>query len=182
VKPVDYQYRGTDRRHQAEPRGYIKAGEAGLRHGREIGCCRRPCQRRNGERPQLALPHQGQRHCSASERHGDAPCQKVWHRCRYAAVWNVSDIDESHGLEQFAGEVLSIPDSAGGKCEFARLRASKQDEFLNVLRRQVDMCNQEVRLGAQSGNRGEVLNRIERQLLVEDGIGDDRPRVSWEWR
>ena len=70
------------------------------------------------------------------------------------------------------------PDPAGGKCEFARLRTSKQDEFLYVLHRQVDMCNQDVRLEAQPGDRGEVLNRIERHLLVEDGIGDYRPTVS----
>src|SRR5262249_52957859 len=79
---------------------------------------------------------------------GMRPASRSGTACRYAAVWNVPDIDQSHGLEQHAGSVIRSPDPAGGKCEFARLRTSKQDEFLHVLHRQVDMCNSNVRCEA----------------------------------
>jgi hypothetical protein len=97
-------------------------------------------------------------------------------------TWNVQGIDARHFLQHLDGQVGRV--AGRGSCsKLPRLRLGERDEFPDVLHRQRGMHHQHGGGAAELADHGEVLDRIEGNLLVERRIdrmrrGRDHHRVA----
>ena len=87
-----------------------------------------------------------------------------------ALVRHVDDIRAAHRLELVAGHVQRRTGGADREIELAGILPGVVDQFARVLDRHPAVGDQHARDGGDDGDRREVLDRIERKLLVERGV------------
>ena len=170
---LDDRGRSSLRRHQADREDRLKVRIAGFDHGRQLG--RRPeaLGRCDGQRAQLAFPHQRDRRRDGDKGHGDASAQQVGDHGSGAAIGHVLDIDVRHRLEQLAGEVLRRADAGRGKAQLARVGARIGDQLLHGLGRHVIGHDENIGRVDRLRDRQQVLGGVVRHFAVETWIDGD---------
>jgi hypothetical protein len=136
----------------------------------EIGRRRHALERGHGERAQLAVLHLRQHRGDVAEEHGDAAADQSGVDGRCPAIRHVTDVNVSHRLEQFAGEMLRGPDAGGAVCQLTRLRPRERNELRHALRRHVVVEGEDVGREHRLRDRDDVLYGVERHLIVEARI------------
>ena len=93
---------------------------------------------------------------------------------RHALVRNVQDAHLRHRIEQLSREVRGVAGTGRGVGNLAGLGAGERDELLHVLHRQGGVGDQQQGIVHHVGDLREVLQRVVRELLVDEGVHRER--------
>src|SRR6266849_6561427 len=101
---------------------------------------------------------------------------EIIHSRRGAPIGHMDDVDLGAGAEQLAGEMRHAARAGRPVVDGARLRFGKGDQFLHIGDRYSGGGDQELRYPGDEGDRGEILERIIENLLLQGGA--DRQRAG----
>ncbi len=105
-------------------------------------------------------------HLAADQRHGGRAD---------AAIGDVQELDAGLQREELETEMAEIADAARREAESARLFLGARDQSGDVLEAGRGIRDQHRGIADHHGDRNEVAQRLIGELVVERGIGDDRP-------
>src|SRR6516164_1729334 len=167
---VDDRARRAGRRHQPDPgRNVVERRNAGF--DRERPDFRQSRQRAAvelGERPQLAALDEREAGGGAIDHVVNRAGQETLHRGRAAVERNVLQVETSLAIEQIAGKARR--DDAGAVIELAGTGFGARDQFFHGLGPILGADVQQRRVLGRERDRGEVLERIIRQVAGGYGI------------
>src|SRR5260221_6696905 len=121
-----------------------------------------------GERPQFAALDEREAGGGAIDDVVDRAGQQTLHRGRAAVERNVLHVETGLAVEQIAGEARR--DDAGAVVELAGTSFGARDQFFDGLGPILGANVQQRRVLGRERDRGEVLERIIRQVTGSDGI------------
>ena len=94
--------------------------------------------------------------------------------CRSTAVErHMQKVEPEGELEQFGGQLRRLPRTGGCVTVLAGIGLHQRDQFLHVVRRERRIHHQDVRRRHRQCDRGEIPDRIIRQLGIEARIDDE---------
>src|SRR5258706_10428850 len=176
VAPCDARLRRPGRREHAIPCLHLEVGEAQLFERGYLGKRLRALRAHHGKHAELsALDVRGRRLQRHYHRLHVTPYQ-VGQCTARPLVGNVDEVDVRVELEQLHGEMLRTPVSGGGVVKLARLDAGEIEEFAHRSGRQ--SLRDDHRHGAvgEQYYRRKAPDRVERELLIDRGIGAEGGR------
>ena len=168
VQLVDDGLGRARRRVEPVPSCHLELGDAGFLHGRNVRQLKRALRpaRRDGAR--LAAVESRLERGVEIDRHLDIVAQQRHHDVGRGAKRHHDDIDAGHRFEQFGGEILRAADSDGADIERTGLFVRGLEEITERLECATMRCTDKVTLEiADRGNRHELLERIERQMIEQ---------------
>jgi len=100
-----------------------------------------------------------------------------------AAIGNDLEIEPGRGFEQLGRQILGAADIDGADIELARLRARRRHEVGHGPELGIDVAREYQCEIADGRDGGEVLQRVERQRVVDGGadrgaVGDEPDRIA----
>ena len=135
--------------------------------GRQVGQQRRARRRGHRQRADLAAFDVRDRGRHGVEHELHLAADQVGHRIARAAVRHVHHVDAGHHLELLARHVDAGADAGRGEVELAGIGLGVGDQFRDGLDRQVVVHDHHVGRARRAGDRRDVAQEIEVQVLVE---------------
>ena len=161
-------------RDQPEERHPVHVFETDLGEGRHVGQGRNTRLARHGERAQPPVQHERQRGRQIVVDDLDLPADDVGERRADAAVRDMHDVGAGRELELLAEQMADRTVARRRVGQLAGMRAGKRYEGRHVGRFDRRIDRHDVRHFRDVADRGEIVEHIERKVLVGRGI--DRQR------
>jgi hypothetical protein len=162
-------------RHHAEPCDRQETGQTRFGDGRNIRKSRRAVSIGHGQYFEFSGPVLRKRGGKIVKHDVDVTTKEIINRRRAALVWDMHELDASHGLEQTGGQVRRRSGTLGSIGDFTRVRLCQRDQVLHGPGRDLGTDNQYV--GARREHRnGRERRWIVRQPLIEIMIDGERAR------
>ncbi len=166
----------ADGTHKHGPADGIEAGDAGFRDGRNVGGDRHARGRGDAERAHLAggdLRHHG---AGVGEHQRDVSGHHVVQALRRAAIGNAVHLGAGHGLEQLGRQVQRRARPAVRERKLPGLGLQERNQLRNRFCRHVRIDHQRQGRVEQERHHLQIFQRVERQRLVELGVGGKQAR------
>ena len=153
-----------------------KAGQTGLRSRREISQARDPAGGRSGQGSQRACVDMLDDGGGSDGQHLDAAREQIRHGWGYSAIRHMHQVNAGNFGKQISRQMIGCPRSARSIVKRARLRSGQVDEFPQRTRRQTRFDHQDLRRLRYRRNGDQVLESIERHVLINERIDDEIAR------